>query len=74
MRNACPFGVLVQFMSWYDLRLALNGFWHGGPVRVGFPCILLAHQTLVGIRTNVDEIWSGRVRICQLATVVLGVL
>jgi hypothetical protein len=35
--------------------------------------VLLAHQTLVGARTIVDEIWWDRVRMCQLASVILSV-
>ena len=40
---------------------------------VGCPCTLLAHQTLLGIRTKVGDTWWDRVHMRQSATVILCV-
>ena len=45
----------------------------GDLIKGGFSCMLLAHQTVVGIRTNVDEISWGRVCMCQPTTIIVCV-
>ena len=59
--------------KWLWWWIKSEGPCYSGNNKGELPCRPLAHQILVGIRTNLDGIWWGGVRLCQPTIVISGV-